>query len=365
MAFDWDIALSKVTARLARLQGSAAAAATAAVQDSEAEAARKVEEDLAALVALLGRKKAFETSTRLGALLPLLDDEAEIVLARAFAADDTLRFEYDEKLRAARARRESQEKNAFIDLLMKLDYRRQEEAFTRLVRARRSERVAPVVLCGDQEHGLYWLLHRLRRHIPPSPEPPFVVHFSFRTGALAQDIAAVCHALARRLGLPTHAGKEAIFEKLCDRWRSTHLVFVLSRVESLGAAGFSRLLDDLWRPLVEAAHRRRSPTASTWLTAFFLHEGDPSELDAAGVACAPGEEPFAPVLLPRLAPFDDEVRERWQSECGPDFPESMQDDGALARIFEEAGFVPGEVLYAVCRLWEYDFTVLGHLWERP
>src|SRR5262249_26445932 len=153
----------------------------------------------------LARKKSFETSAEIMRLSPLFDAEAELLAARALAADDALRFQYTDRIRERTRLREAREQEAFLRLAMKLDYRDQEATFGRLLMARRADRIAPAVLCGDQEHGLYWVYNRLRRQVPPSVEPPFVVHHSFRASAIEQSIASLTSGFARRLGLPTGA----------------------------------------------------------------------------------------------------------------------------------------------------------------
>lgn len=364
--FDWDDAFGKVAGQLAGLRTAVVQAGTATTRQSYEEQARKVEGDLEALESLLERKKKFETSAELRKMIPLFNDEARLLVARAFEADESQRFNYAERIRETRARRDGQEKRFFIDLVMRLDYRSQEETFARLLRARRVERIATAVVCGDPDHGLYWVCNRLRRQVPPSEEPPFVVQYSFGSGAVKHDVAGIYADLARKHGLPKGAERQRILEKVCDRWRTTNLVFLFSQVEKLGAPGLTALLEELWAPFAQEAARRRPGAASTWIAAFFLHQGDPSEIAAAPVCRAAfgGAAAHVPVLLPKLAPFDTSARERWQSDHGLDLPESIQDDAILAGVFDDCAGIPVDVLSALCQHWDYDFNVLCDLWER-
>jgi hypothetical protein len=363
---DWDEALSKIASRLAALRAAAVAAGTPSVQGAEAEQARKVEEDLAAFEALLARKKAFETSAEVRRLSRFFDEEASFLVARALAADEALRFQYTASILEKARMREAREREIFVALAMKLDYRDQEDAWRRLLLSRRAERIAPVVLCGDPDHGLYWVEKRLRRQVPPSTEPPFVLTHSFGASAIAQSIPTVMAAIAKRLGLPTSADRQRVFDKLCDRWRSTNIVLVFSQIERIGAAGFTRLLEELWCPLAREAGKRRPAAASTWIAAFFLHDGEPEGLTGAPVCRAVGREtPLeTPVLLPRLGALDSDALARWQTDHGLELPESIQTAEAMDEVLAASGGVPGEVFYAICRHWEYDFTVLSDLWDR-
>lgn len=363
---DWDEALTKIAARLAALRAAAVTAGTPSVQGAEREQALKVEEDLAEFETLLKRKKTFEMSLEVRKLMHLFDEEASFLVARALCADEALRFQYTDRIREKARMREAREQEIFVELAMKLDYREQEGAFRRLLLARRAERIAPAVLCGDQEHGLYWVYKRLRRQIPPGAEPPFIVAHSFGAAAVAQSIPTVLSSFAKRLGLPTSADRQRIFDRLCERWRSTNVIFVFSQIERIGAPGFTRLLEELWCPLAREAASRRPAAAGNWIAAFFLHDGAPDGLAGAPVCHSAGREtPLeTPILLPRLGPLDSDALERWQSDHGLDLPESIQSAGAMDEVLSASGGVPGEVFYAICRHWEYDFTVLSDLWDR-
>lgn len=364
--FDWDDAFGKVAAQLAGLRTAEVQAGTATTRQSYAEQARRVERDLEALESLLERKKKFETSVELRKILPLFNDEARLLVASAFEPDESLRFGYAEKIREIRARREGQERRFFVDVVMRLDYRSQEDTFARLIGARRADRIATTLVCGEPDHGLYWVCNRLRRQIPPSEEQPFVLQYSFGSGAVKHDVSGIYADLARKHGLPRGAERQRIFEKVCDRWKTTNLVFLFSHVEKLGAPGLTALLEELWAPFAQEAARRRPSAASTWIAAFFLHHGDPSEIAAAPLCRdTPGKTAaHVPFLLPKLAPFDTSARERWQSDHRLDFPESIQDDTALAGVFDDCAGVPVDVLSALCQHWDYDFNVLCDLWER-
>jgi hypothetical protein len=364
--FSWDEALQSLYGRLSRVQQGAAAAGSVSVQESEATHARKIQEDIEELEALVARKKAFETSVQIRKLFPLFEKEAQLVVARAETADDALRFQYTDQLRAARARREAAEQEIFIDLVMRVDYRRHEDLFGRWLLARRAERIAPAVVCGDPDHGLYWLVNRLRRRIPPSTEPPFVVCSSFRTGAVEQGLSSVYAGFARRLGLPPGADRASVLQKICDKWKWTNLVLLFSQVGSLGAAGFASFLAGFWGPLVREANARRAPSASTWIAAFFLHDGAASDFEGAPLCAAPdkGVGPEAPLLLPPLGTFARADIEGWQSANAADLPESMQSDDAVSEIVASSKGLPSDALYAICRHFGHDFDVLTNLWEK-
>lgn len=323
-------------------------------------AAGELEALLAGLADLLTCCPAAEARVR-----DLLAEEVRLRAAHAESADEAERLRYEARIAEARAQRDGLAREQFERVLRALDFVAQRRDFKRRIDA---DRLASVLIQGDDGHGLYWLSHRLRDLVRPAN--PVTLRHSFGAGAVDQTLPGLLQGLARQLRLPPRLapGELAgcVLDAIARRWSQQSVVLLLDRVELLGPAGLQAILDGLWSPLCDAILAAPRPLARTCIAAFLLHHTSaPGGASPAGEQGAP---PRAPLPM-RLSSFDEGVLAAWvDAHLEGGIPGPLHDPETRRHILQRCGGVPCDVVDDLSRTWPSDWysgSNIQNEWFQP
>ena len=209
--------------------------------------------------------------------------------------------------------------------LLKLGYEEQHRPFKKILK---DHALSPFLIQGlSSEYGQRWLLNRLAISIT-DPINATKVRIDLAQVSTRTDVPALWRKLAGQLKLSGDSSNDVIAERVCEWWKTQHVLIIFNNVHATVKENLQDLLHDFWTVLFSKAEKAKTQQDNFKLLMFLVDYGGVISTWNLGFSRQDDTSwnPSIPIELPPISSFSTDKLMTWIEQQSEALPPQFSDD---------------------------------------